>query len=994
MWVNITAWTAHQFDVSRYAGPILQKISYFLPVENLGQRIVSDPTPLEMTTATSTSLESIAETIRAVTTTAARTVSENDAHQELSKLGPDSSKSLGSFFSYMTSKWSLSCIIMAIVLNRTHVFAATRRRLPLRWPIRVILRLLPVLFLLIHARRLVRAIQCQTSPEFSDLRWSNSSARSDLMFAYPNVALNRAASTLLMGAADRKSCEAIYMIPPKDSHPGSELQGSLTLLWPLFGVLCTSQFFETVSCAVQGRAVAPETIMTLFEISLAFAEADSALGNQLPWGSLSTTSNGTNGQDIAITRSMVLRRVNTSVEVLLVGLICTFSHITSHLLGMALLQSKYRLLQTSFWALLILGCLTNSFLHFSLDDSASQSLLRYPTVCLIGHIPHMIVLVGIVISASIYAIALAIAIASPPSFDSVDANIPVLEGSGFWARLRAAHSNMQAHLSLNDMRITCATDFYTSLLRAGMALISMASEAVYLQEDRTVNLKTHTWLEEERFKEIERYSSSLREAGFDQSEENPGTMGMVPIKREHLSAPIGYSRERARQEIPRIRIGERKPHSGVGAAERSTRWLLAVEYICKATILFLRVHSKISLSLMRRLGIRWKPRWLVYWSESPLTREQNDDLRSKSVNPVDLNSSRKYSWELPDGVVVKIPRHLRGDAGDVDVEDWLRKYLGRRAEQSTPRETVIEDAVESQLYHWWLKGGFLGTQDGSGDYEPSQASDEDDTSVISEALTIDTDVKGRQASDGGWESWDDEIPADGQRTPTQRSFDKSFAAFSREETPLLDSPMPMSDLARLLDPSSPAEREQARTLAAHLKSDRIMTRSRYKKAVLGQRSRVLYRRGMIGGSVHPQSFADRDEAAVLERIILSRRAEKEKEQLTQYDSNTSDPISGSNSIPSWSTPISFRREKAGVAVSPVAAAGDSRRGEWKSGAAGMGDSGPQCVVCHSEPRTIIVWPCRCLSLCDECRVNLAMNNYSNCVCCRREVVSYSRLFVP
>jgi len=69
-------------------------------------------------------------------------------------------------------------------------------------------------------------------------------------------------------------------------------------------------------------------------------------------------------------------------------------------------------------------------------------------------------------------------------------------------------------------------------------------------------------------------------------------------------------------------------------------------------------------------------------------------------------------------------------------------------------------------------------------------------------------------------------------------------------------------------------------------------------------------------------------------------------------------------------------------------------GSWATGAAGLGPDGPQCVVCQSTPRTIIVWPCRCLSLCDDCRVSLAMNNFEKCVCCRREVVSFSRIYVP
>jgi hypothetical protein len=60
------------------------------------------------------------------------------------------------------------------------------------------------------------------------------------------------------------------MIPPDDTVAGMpvDLTGSLSRLWPLFETLCFSQFVETISCAVQGRQVAAETGMTLFEHSL------------------------------------------------------------------------------------------------------------------------------------------------------------------------------------------------------------------------------------------------------------------------------------------------------------------------------------------------------------------------------------------------------------------------------------------------------------------------------------------------------------------------------------------------------------------------------------------------------------------------------------------------------------------------------------------------------------------------------------------------------
>ncbi|CAN6643675.1 hypothetical protein TRVA0_020S00650 [Trichomonascus vanleenenianus] len=53
-----------------------------------------------------------------------------------------------------------------------------------------------------------------------------------------------------------------------------------------------------------------------------------------------------------------------------------------------------------------------------------------------------------------------------------------------------------------------------------------------------------------------------------------------------------------------------------------------------------------------------------------------------------------------------------------------------------------------------------------------------------------------------------------------------------------------------------------------------------------------------------------------------------------------------------------------------------------------------CVVCQSAPRQIVLWPCRCFALCEECRLGLAVKNFKGCVCCRRPVESFSKIFVP
>ncbi|QPG77207.1 hypothetical protein FOA43_004614 [Brettanomyces nanus] len=53
-----------------------------------------------------------------------------------------------------------------------------------------------------------------------------------------------------------------------------------------------------------------------------------------------------------------------------------------------------------------------------------------------------------------------------------------------------------------------------------------------------------------------------------------------------------------------------------------------------------------------------------------------------------------------------------------------------------------------------------------------------------------------------------------------------------------------------------------------------------------------------------------------------------------------------------------------------------------------------CVICHENSRQIILWPCKCLAICESCRVSLFVRKFDKCVCCRSEVKSYSKIYVP
>lgn len=53
-----------------------------------------------------------------------------------------------------------------------------------------------------------------------------------------------------------------------------------------------------------------------------------------------------------------------------------------------------------------------------------------------------------------------------------------------------------------------------------------------------------------------------------------------------------------------------------------------------------------------------------------------------------------------------------------------------------------------------------------------------------------------------------------------------------------------------------------------------------------------------------------------------------------------------------------------------------------------------CVVCQTQPREIITWPCKCFSICEGCRLSLVAKGMEGCVCCRRDVEGVSRVFLP
>jgi hypothetical protein len=962
--VNMTQYVPSAKDLA-LAGPrMFMKLGSFLTVPDtldnifgvrMGQRIIPEATGAGMLGSATTAVAA-AGAVRDFTQGTEMLLEVNDQAEGLaSRFSIEGARSLGSVFTYATSKWAVGCVVVAIVLNRTYIYGSTRRNLNLNWKVRLMVRLVPILMLGVYARWMLQSIHCQTSPDFGMLRWGNASKSSDLMFTQNGGLFHTISSTLLFGAEDEASCLAVHMIPPSYSEetlrtmpgkdlPSPDLSGSLSLLWPLFKIFSVSQLVETISCAVQGRQVAAETGMTLFEHSLAFSEAENQIGQFLGWGTFGGTkvahvTNSTgDGIKIAITRAMIMRRVNTSPEVLFVAFLSAMNHLTSHILAIFGLQGRLRLLNTGFWGLAFMSTIVWTLWTFSLDELSNQSLFRFPTVCIIGFLPHVLVFFGILACATIYGAALVLSALAPPNLGEGPMEMLIGDSlqpaSTFWRRLRTAHHNMQANVPISNIRISMHMDFYTALLRSGFSIMTMASEAVYLNESRGVRLHDHTYLEEDRLREIESTGAQWLGPSFRAHDpDSPlsdglaDNIGLVAAKDQPMDllqkSSSGYAREMTAQKVTKLKGHERSVRDGIGATERSGRWIMALEFFLGINRLLLSWWASLALRFLAKMGLQIRPRWLL-WLVSRPKNGPTETKRKDSTDPDSLNF-----WMLSIDGELTLPKDEH-----VDVEAEMRK---RQRDSGAGWDDQEEKKLEANLYGWWLNGGWWGVDDSSGNYTPAvQELDDDITSVVSFSTIADSQ---------DWES--DNENDDGRRTPTQQ-----FPQYTRESTPLADMPLDPADLAQLLHPKTPEQRAEAQALAAHLASENILTRSRYQDLTQRERARVLtstrHRPTNFAASSPNSKLTAEEEAQILEHLLITRRA----------SAGAGQPIS------------------------------------WAKGASGMGESGPQCVVCQSSPRSIIVWPCRCLSLCDDCRVTLAMNNFDKCVCCRRDVASFSRIFVP
>ncbi len=592
------------------------------------------------------------------------------------------------------------------------------------------------------------------------------------------------------------------------------------------------------------------------------------------------------------------------------------------------MQAKYRLLNTGIWGLCFMGAFVWAFFSsITMESGLDSIVLRFPTVCIVGFIPHLLILCGILLCFCIYFLGLMLSFALPP----IDGPQP----RSLMDRFRLARENMSANTQLSNFRLEMREDFYTALLRIGFSALTVASEAVYLNEGERVKVSPLTWLEEDRLEEIEAVSQlnvPLRHLGVQWD----GSNGLA--EDGSLRAwKSGYAQE-IKPSAMKTRSGRRIPRSGsdgVGHVQRYGRYLGVLAFFNSIFGLVMGWMRLFTNRLFDRVGIAWRPQWLIL-------HKQREETQHKP-----RGSEQRPQQELQPFWVISA-QSIFSPSAPSEVDDFdTEKEIERRIQYGTGSwgEEEDEEDFDTRCYNWF-KHGEWGGKDESGTYQGS-VRDDDTTSVVSMSTA---------ASEDGWEETDIDS---GASTPRQARLYSNNRSASPNPEPSCGSPTAQLDphpldpqhLASLLDPKTPEARAAARNLAHHLTSPKPLTRSQYNDAQsIAARKLLTSTRYRASHSTVPTPgpLSREEEEQLLEQLILIRRAK-----------------------PS-----------------------DKGARSWREGAAGMGQAGPQCVVCQSAPRTVLAFPCRCLSLCEECRVSLAMNNFATCVCCRQDVASFSRLFVP
>lgn len=103
------------------------------------------------------------------------------------------------------------------------------------------------------------------------------------------------------------------------------------------------------------------------------------------------------------------------------------------------------------------------------------------------------------------------------------------------------------------------------------------------------------------------------------------------------------------------------------------------------------------------------------------------------------------------------------------------------------------------------------------------------------------------------------------------------------------------------------------------------------------------------------------------------REEVEEDALALVDNSTHNPlVLIAHMLDTSSSPLTRRRFQStaiGIRAAQLRARPEAQRQEVNAEEDEVDKQ--TCIVCYTEPRTIVCWPCRCLAMCDDCRSSMA-----------------------
>lgn len=362
------------------------------------------------------------------------------------------------FVSYCYSWYGISCLIMAIVLNRTLVIASTnssraqqmtasRRRsnvidikdwsVVLKLLSQVCFRFGTIMVLAYNLYRLLVAVNVMAILD----------GREGVFYM-----ILRSLPILNYDLVDDK-----YLV----TKPYLVMIGPSTdIYWPVFLSYCLLAYVETFISSIQGQKPYTEAGLTLFEHSLAFQEATS-IGN------------------FFFRDERIVKR--PSVELLIICVFLTLNHLNIQIGGLVN-NNRTRLIPSSIFGIGLLSYFAKIFVDGKWD--------MFPLIIVGSILPQLLVVGIILISFIIFIMAIF----------ATGFNLKDLNYASFFINDDNSGAPERSLLKFNE-------DFYPTLMNLGMLSITLAGKSSYITELSIATIDDETWIERNIWK---KFSSNIK----------------------------------------------------------------------------------------------------------------------------------------------------------------------------------------------------------------------------------------------------------------------------------------------------------------------------------------------------------------------------------------------------------------------------------------------------------------------------------------------------